>query len=123
MIKEISIKDISEYYIDAKRSGLLFCKSTTLYGLFIENKLVAFTGLIIMSKKAIFKNHFVPIKYRGKGYFKTLFDFSIKLVNNMKIKTIEATCTKMSLPEYHKRGFENVKIYKKYTKVRYENIQ
>lgn len=122
MIKEISIKDITEHYISAKKSGLVFCKSTTMYGLFIGNQLVAFTGIIVTPKKAIFKNHFVPVKYRGKGYFQILLDFSIMIATELKIKTIEATCTEMSLPEYHKRGFLDVKKYKKYTKVKYENI-
>jgi hypothetical protein len=40
----------------------------------------------------------------------------------MGIKVIEATCTKMSINEYLKRGFKITKQYKLYTKVRYENI-
>jgi N-acetylglutamate synthase-like GNAT family acetyltransferase len=122
MIHNISIKDINKYFIEAKKSGLIFCNSTSLYGLYIENELVAFTGIIITKNKAIFKNHFVPKKYRGKGYFKILFQFSINLVKKLHIKTIEATCTKMSIHEYLKFGFKPIKQYKLYTKVRYENL-
>lgn len=122
MIKEISIKDINEYYSEAKKSGLTFCKSATLYGLFVGNKLVAFTGIIIMRNKAIFKNHFVPVQNRGNGFFKILLDFSIELVKSHGIKTIEATCTGMSINEYKKRGFCTIKQYKFFTRVRNENI-
>jgi len=122
MIKEISLNDISEYYTEAKKSGLVFCKSSSLYGLFVENKLVAFTGIILTPKKAIFKNHFVPKENRGKGYFKILFEFSVKLSKELSIKTIEATCTKMSINHYMNNGFKIVKEYKCYKKVRRENI-
>jgi predicted GNAT family acetyltransferase len=123
VIKQISISDISQYFAEAKISGLTFCKSTNLYGLFIENKLVAFTGVIIMPKKAIFKNHFVPHENRGKGYFKILLNFSLDIVRHLNIKIVEATCTKMSIRAYLDRGFAIVKQYKNYTKVRHENIQ
>jgi predicted GNAT family acetyltransferase len=122
MIKEISLNDISEYYTEAKKSGLVFCKSSSLYGLFVENKLVAFTGIILTPKKAIFKNHFVPKENRGKGYFKILFEFGVKLSKELSIKTIEATCTKMSINHYMNNGFKIVKEYKCYKKVRRENI-
>jgi len=123
MIKEISIRDINEYFVEAKKSGLVFCKSTNLYGLFVEGELVSFSGIIIMPKKAIFKNQFVPKKYRGRGYFKRMLDFRLQLCKKLQINIIEATCTPMSIKEYLKRGFKVVKQYKVYTKVRYENLQ
>jgi len=121
-IKKIGYADIEKYVHDAKKSGLLFCNKTTLYGLYIHDEIVAFTGIIFYKNKAIFKNHYVPIKNRGNGYFKTLLDYSIKLCFQMGIKNIEATCTKMSLSQYIKKGFTIIKQYKLYTKVRHENL-
>jgi predicted GNAT family acetyltransferase len=123
MIKQISINDIEQYKKEAEKSGLLFCKSASLYGLFIDGEMVAFTGIIIQGKKAIFKNHFVPEKNRGNGYFKTLLNFSIELCKQIGVKTVEATCTPMSEKEYLKRRFEVVRQYKSLKKVRHENIR
>jgi N-acetylglutamate synthase-like GNAT family acetyltransferase len=122
MIKKIIISEIDKYLPYAKKNGLIFCNKTTLYGLYVNNEIVAFTGIIFYKNKAIFKNHYVPIKNRGNGYFKTLLEYSINLCSEMKINVIEATCTKMSIKEYLKRGFQITKQYKLYTKVRYENI-
>lgn len=121
-IKKINFSNIEKYVSDAKKSGLIFCNKTILYGLYIEDEIVAFTGIIFYKNKAIFKNHYVPIINRGKGYFKILLDYSYKLCIQMGIKTIEATCTKMSLNQYIKKGFVIIKQYKLYTKVRHENI-
>jgi hypothetical protein len=122
MIKKIIISEIDKYIPYAKKNGLIFCNKTTLYGLYVNNEIAAFTGIIFYKNKAIFKNHYVPIKNRGNGYFKTLLEYSIKLCLEMKINVIEATCTKMSIKEYLKRDFKISKQYKLYTKVRYENI-
>ena len=81
-----------------------------------------FTGIIIYKNKAIFKNHFIFKEYRGKGYFKQLFDFSIKLTKELGIKKVEATCTDMSINHYLKNGFKVIKEFKKYKKVCNENI-
>lgn len=121
-IKKIDFSDIEKYVSDAKKSGLIFCNKTILYGLFIEDEIVGFTGIIFYKNKAIFKNHYVTIINRGKGYFVTLLDYSMKLCFQMGIKNIEATCTKMSLSQYIKKGFTIIKQYKLYTKVRHENL-
>lgn len=118
MIKKINYTNIDKYVNDAKKSGLIFCNKTTLYGLYVNNEIAAFTGIIFYKNKAIFKNHYVPIKNRGNGYFKTLLEFSINLCLEMKINVIKATCTKMSLNQYLKKGFIIIKQYKKYTKVK-----
>jgi predicted acetyltransferase len=122
MIKGILIEQLNPYISDAKKSGLVFNKSTNFYGLYIDNRLCGFTGLVISSNKAIFKNHYVMPNERGNGYFKMMLSFSIDIVKSMGIKTIEATCTPMSVKEYLNRGFKVVKQYKVYTKVRYENL-
>jgi len=122
-IRRISFEDIKNYKKEAEKVGLTFCNSTVLFGLFDDNdNLLAFTGIIFKSNKAIFKNHYVPESNRGKGYFKLLFRYSICLVKGMKYKTVEATCTKMSIRHYLENGFKVIKEYKQYTKVRNENI-
>jgi hypothetical protein len=121
-IKKIVYADIEKYVNDAKKSGLLFCNKTILYGLYIHDEIVAFTGIIFYKNKAIFKNSYVPIQNRGNEYYKTLIEFRIILCKNLGIKVIEATCTKMSINEYLKRDFKIIKQYKLYTKVRHENI-
>jgi GNAT superfamily N-acetyltransferase len=122
-IKPIDFKYIEPYKKSALKSGLTFCAKTNYYGLFKENELMAFTGVLISSEKIIFKNHYVLPNYRGNGYFKMLLDFSIELSRILNVKKIEATCTDMSIKEYLKRGFRQEKKYKKYTKVVHENIQ
>lgn len=122
MIKKINYTDIEKYVNDAIKSGLIFCNKTILYGLYIDNEIVAFTGIIFYKNKAIFKNHYVLMENRGRGYFKTLLEYSINLCLQLEIKIIEATCTKMSINEYLKRGFQITKQYKLYTKLRHENI-
>lgn len=118
MIKKINFIDIEKYVSDAKKSELIFCNKTIIYGLFFEDKIVGFTGIIFYKNKAIFKNHYVLMENRRNGYFKTLLEYSINLSLQMGIKIIEATCTKMSINEYLKRGFKITKQYKKYTKVK-----
>lgn len=117
MIKEIF--DIPNKK-EAEKSGLHFCKSTKIYGIFIDNELAGYAGLILKKDKAIFKNAFIFKGFRGSGLFKKLIDFRIEATKDKKI--IEATCTKMSLNEYLKRGFKIVQEYKLYTKVRHENL-
>ncbi len=101
----------------SKKEGLTFCKSTDYYGLFDSDNLLAITGIIWYSNKAIFKNHYVFPEHRGNGYFKILLDYSIELVKERDINKIEATCTNMSIREYLKRGAKIIKEYKNYNKV------
>lgn len=121
-IKNITISEVEIYKKEAEKCGLVFCKNTILYGLYSDNELLAFTGILLYKNKAIFKNHYVPKINRGKGYFKILLNFSIDICKKLNIKIVEATCTKMSINEYYKRGFVGIKEYKHFTKVRNENI-
>lgn len=121
-INKINKNDILNYISSAKNEDLTFCNKTNLYGLYINEELIAFTGIIIYKNKAIFKNHYVLNKYRGLGYFKILFDFSLKICKNLNIKKVEATCTEMSINHYLKNNFKIIKEYKKYKKVINENI-
>lgn len=123
MIKEITKYDIPvNYIIEAKKSGLVFCNNTIMYGIYNNDVMVGFCGMLLNKKKATFKNIFVLQEFRGNGYFKNLLTYMIVLCQQMGIKVIEATCTKMSFNEFIKRGFVPIKKYKLYTKVRHENI-
>lgn len=113
------IINIDEHVKSAKREGLVFNPNTKLYLLIDGATLVGFTGIQKIGKKYVFKNHYVLPKYRGRGYFKQMLDFSL---NKTKGYLIEATCTNMSIREYIKRGFRAIRQYKKYTKMQYENI-
>lgn len=121
-IKPIEDSLISIYIYSAEKEGLVFNKSTKLYGLFIDEELIAFTGIQFYKNKAVFKNHYVMPIYRGKGYFKQLFNYSLVVVKSKGINIIEATCTNMSIRHYLKNGFKVIKKYKNYTKVKNENI-
>lgn len=122
IIKPIDISLISLYIYSAKKEGLVFSKSTKLYGLFMDDNLIAFTGIQFYKNKAVFKNHYVSPLHRGKGYFKQLFNYSLVAVKSKGINTVEATCTNMSIKHYLNNGFRVIKEYKNYTKVKNENI-
>jgi predicted acetyltransferase len=123
LIKQITINDLRDLKKEAVASGLVFCKTAKLFALFVDNDIIAFAGILFYKNKAVFKNQFVKINSRGKGYFKALFVFRLDMCRNLNIKVVEATCTEMSLSLYLKSGFKIVKKFKHYTKVRNENIQ
>jgi GNAT superfamily N-acetyltransferase len=116
VIRQIKIVELQRFKSEAEKSGLVFCKSAVLYGYFLNNELVAFTGIILYKNKAVFKNSYVPDIYRGNGYFKKLFNYSIAIVKSLGIKKIEATCTDMSINHYIKNNFKVIKVFKKYKK-------
>jgi GNAT superfamily N-acetyltransferase len=122
MIRPIASNDIEIFRDQAEKSGLVFCNSARLYGYFIDNNLVAFCGMIIYKNKAIFKNSFVHQDYRGKGYFKMLFNYRMHLAKSFGLKKVEATCTDMSINHFLKNNFKVIKEYKKFKKVCNENI-
>ncbi len=122
MIAVINLSDIEHLKAQAMKEGLVFCNSCVLYGLFKNGTLVGFTGIVKQKSKVIFKNHFVLLDQRGKGYFKELFDFSINYTKSFGIKKVEATCTQKSINHYLSNGFQVIKEYKYYKKVVNENI-
>jgi len=117
-MRRINLDDFKEYIKKAKKSGLVFCKNTVYYGLFKNEEMIGFTGILPYSNKFVFKNSFVLEKHRGKGYHKKMMDYRIKLAKLSGVKIIEATCTNMSLNNYLKYDFKIIKEYKLYTKVR-----
>lgn len=117
MIKTLTKADIEPYLAETEKLGLSFCNATEYYGRFDNNKLVAFTGILWYSKKAVFKNHYVLPDYRHHGYFKDLFRYSMIAVRERGIKIVEANCSAMSLPLYIKMGAKITKQYKDWTQV------
>ena len=117
MIKTITKTDIQPYLAETERIGLSYCAATQYYGRYDEGKLVAFTGVLWYSKKAVFKNHYVLPDYRHHGYFKELFRYSMIAVRERGIKVVEANCSQMSLPLYIKMGAKITKQYKDWTQV------
>ncbi len=122
---KINIKQIDEKDIDKKageKAGLIFCKSTIYFGIFDDDCMVGYAGVILYKNKIIDKNIYIYPQYRGRGYFKYFLDWRKNFAKEKNIKKIEATCTKMSINEYLKRGFETKEKYKNCTKVIHENI-
>ena len=117
MIRLIRQSEIEPFMTEAKKAGLIFCNSTEYYGFFDNDTLVAITGVIWYSKKAVFKNSYVLEDYRRKGIYMQLFRYRMIAVRERGIKVIEATCTDMSLPLYLKMGAKVTEQYKTYTKV------
>lgn len=117
MIKTITKIDIDPYLAETEKLGLSYCGATQYYGRYHEGKLVAFTGVLWYSKKAVFKNHYVLPDYRHHGYFKELFRYSMIAVRERGIKLVEANCSAMSLPLYIKMGAKVTKQYKDWTQV------
>lgn len=97
-----------------------FCYTdkTSYFKLMVDNQVIGFTGFIVYKNKLVFKNSFIHPDHRRKGYFAQIQDFRIDKARKVGVKFIEATCTKMSLPDYIKRGASVLKEYKLYTKVR-----
>jgi GNAT superfamily N-acetyltransferase len=120
MIKTIANAEVEPFLIQAKKSGLTFCNSTQYYGYYDNDKLVAITGVIWYSKKAIFKNSYVLEEYRRKGIYQNLFRYRMIAVRERGIKLIEATCTDMSLGLWLKMGAKIIQQFKNYTKVQYK---
>jgi hypothetical protein len=120
MIKQITINDIAAFKSDAQKSGLSFCKNTKYFGIFVDNKIVAFAGLLCLANKVVIKNIWVPLEYRGRGYFKQLIAYFLSVT---KGRRIEANCTSMSVRHFLTLGFKPIKLYKNgITQVQYENI-
>ena len=117
MIRTITDKDIQPYLAETEKLGLSFCNSTEYYGKFEDGVLVAFSGILWYSKKAVFKNAYVLPDHRHNGYFKELFRYRIIAVRERGIKLIEANCSTMSLPLYIKMGAKITKQFKDWTQV------
>ena len=117
MIEKVLFWQIAHLLPEAKKTGLTFCNSTEYYAFYHDANIVAITGLVWYKNKAVFKNSFVLPKHRGYGIYRTMFDFRLQLAKSRNIRTIEATCTKMSLKLWLDKGAVLIKQYKLYSKV------
>lgn len=124
IIRSAKKKEIDKHIQEAKKSNLVFNKSTEYFVIVDKNgKIIGMSGLMLFKNKAIFKNDFVLKQYRGNGYFKKMVNFRINYCKNRGIKKLEATCTPMSYRYYRAVGFEPVTYYKNgCIKVIYEDI-
>jgi hypothetical protein len=100
-----------------RKLGLSFSVLTHYYGCFRDGKLVGVTGILWYQKKAVFKNHYVFPEFRNTGVFNSLFEHSVILVKEKRLKLVEANCSQMSLPLYLKMGATVKKQFKDWTKV------
>jgi GNAT superfamily N-acetyltransferase len=116
------MSDIEPLKKEMAKVNLCFANKTEYYGFYEDENLVGTAGLLFYPQKAIFKNLYVLLEHRGKGIFKALLDHCIKIAIDKKIQMGEATCTELSIKEFRKRGFEDIKQFKKFIKVRNDNL-
>jgi hypothetical protein len=122
MIKWIDKKEIEPYINQAKKEKLFFNTHTEYHGYYIDDKLVAFCGIMYFRNKAVLKNDYVFPEYRSRGICTEMIDYRLKLLKEKGYKIIEANCTKDALSIHIKAGAKVVREYKICTLVRYENI-
>jgi GNAT superfamily N-acetyltransferase len=126
IVARISEADIEKWRDDARRSGLIFCIRTELYGAFEDDMLVGFMGILFgagRSTHAIFKSIYIPPENRGRGYFKAMLRYCIVTAVTRGVTKAEANCTPMSVRGFLEVGFLETKRYKNgITKVRHENL-
>lgn len=117
-------EDFQEYWQQAIAEKLADSlgktKTTSFYILRnAEGETLGFCGIQFYSHKAIFKNDYVLPQYRKNGLWRVMFDYREWIVRSKpSIKTIEATCTDMSLNLYLRRGAVIVQKLNTLTKVR-----
>ena len=117
MIRTIRDSEVQPFLDQAKKAGLSFCNSTEYYGYYHGTTLVAITGVIWYSKKAVFKNSYVLDDYRRKGIYQQLFRYRMIAARERGVKLIEATCTVMSIGLWLKMGAKITQQYSTYTKL------
>ena len=110
-IKKIEIIALNPIIEAAKKEGLGFCKNTVLYGCFLDNEIIGFTGILWFKNKAVFKNHFVLPKYRRNKIFTKMLIFCIDIVKIRQVKLIEANCFASSISAYLALGGKIVKTF------------
>lgn len=119
IISKISLELIQPYIAQTKKEGMAgYSNKANYYGCYIDNQLVGFASIQFYNKKAKFNNTYVFKEFRRKGYFKELLDFRIKEAKSNGCTHIVAACTKMSLPEYIKRGAIIERQYKICTNIK-----
>ena len=119
IILPISLHMIAPYIKQTQKEGMAgYSERAIYYGGFVNDTLIGFTSIQYYNNKAKFNNHYIFKDYRGNGYFKKLLDFSILEAKSKGCNEVIAACTKMSLPEYLKRGAVIEKEYKICTNIK-----
>lgn len=122
-IRRICEADIALHLPAAKRAGLSFVKSTSLYGLYENGKILGFTGIIWLGSKVILKNHYVLPEYRGRGLFWIMLRFSLRLAVQAGYRHAEVYASPMVLPAYLKIGVTITKKSGKSTVLHFDPTQ
>ena len=117
-IHPCSLDTISKFITDARRSGLVFSRSTEYFGILLDDNLIGMCGLVRYRNHWKFKNDYIIPEYRRRGFYKQSLTWRFNVARNQGINIIEATCTEMSLPIWLKLGATIAYQYRIYTKVR-----
>jgi len=119
IIKQIPLDYIKQYIAETKREGMAgYSEKAIYYGAFLDDILVGFSSIQFYSDKAKFNNSYIFKEYRGMGYYKKLLDFRFNEARMNGCKSIVASCTKMSIREFIKRGAIIEKEFKICTNVK-----
>jgi len=108
-IRQLNNKEIEPYIEECKKANLCFCNNTILFGLFIDDKLISFSGYRRYKNHVVIKNAFTLEIYRKKGYFNLILEFMLNKLGNINL---EANCTKYSLNSFLRAGFILIKTFK-----------
>ena len=123
-IQKINPEEILYLKKEAIKDGILFPKKNPIYyGIKINDKVVAFGGIVLKKTRAIIKCDYVSNLYRNKGMASSILSTRLLILKELGVKYIEANCTKMALNIHLRKGARISKEYKNgITKVFYENI-
>jgi GNAT superfamily N-acetyltransferase len=114
----VHVEEISQFISVAKKENILFNKETRFYAVFIDGEVAAFSGIIWYKHKAKSCSSYVLREFRGRGIFKLMMDYTIKLMKEAGTPYLEGVCTEMSINELLKRGAYVTKEYKHFKQVR-----
>ena len=122
LIKEISYEDTFDFHNLGKKDGLIFKEDISYIGYYENDILIGIAGYEEKNKKAILRCTYVLRDYRGKGIYGELVRYRLDILKSKGFNVVESTCTEKSLYYHLRRGAKIIKSYKKYTKIKYENL-
>ena len=102
----------------ARKEGLYFSGGTELYLANIGEEIVGMCGINWYRDHCKFKNDWVKPECRRRGYWNQMMNLRIQMAMNRNCRFIDATCTKIALPGWLKRGAVIIKKFQTYTKVK-----
>jgi GNAT superfamily N-acetyltransferase len=120
VIRPTTELEIAPYKKQASAEKIRFTPKTELFVIEDDKGTVyGFSGIDFQGSRAVFKNAYVMPEYRGNGIWRELFNYRYAVASMRKgIKTVEATCTPMSINLYLRLGAQVITEYKELTKVR-----